>query len=207
MARAGSTDALLPTLEDTVGPYYPRLFLEPDRHDLMQPYDGLTPRPSGTPMLLTGRVVDVERQPVAPVLLEFWQANARGQLRSPHNGADATLDPAFDGYARLYCRLGEFDLRTIKPGPVQPVRPEDGLRAPHVTVTIFCDGLSRVVTQVFFEDEPLNSQDPLLLSLPAELRARLIAKRDGEEGGFARYRLDIQLRGEQETPFFDDLIS
>jgi protocatechuate 3,4-dioxygenase alpha subunit len=35
---------------------------------------------------------------------------------------------------------------------------------------------------------------------PAALRERLVAKREGA----ARYRFDIRLRGEGETPFFDD---
>jgi protocatechuate 3,4-dioxygenase alpha subunit len=53
---------------------------------------------------------------------------------------------------------------------------------------------------VFFEGEPGNEADPVLAAVrPAALRSRLVAKREGE-----RYRFDIALRGDGETPFFDD---
>jgi protocatechuate 3,4-dioxygenase, alpha subunit len=52
---------------------------------------------------------------------------------------------------------------------------------------------------VFFDDEPLNAIDPVLNSIPDEMvRGRLIAaSRAGE------YVIDIVLRGDGETPFFD----
>jgi protocatechuate 3,4-dioxygenase alpha subunit len=43
------------------------------------------------------------------------------------------------------------------------------------------------------------SKDPVLDAVPSHLRGRLIAKRQGSV-----YRFDIRLRGDGETPFFDD---
>ena len=58
-----------------------------------------------------------------------------------------------------------------------------------------------IIMPIFFEGEAGNDADPVLAAVrPAELRRRLIARR---EGG-ARYRFDVGLRGEGETPFFDD---
>ena len=75
-------------------------------------------------------------------------------------------------------------------------------------LTIFSDGIMRVVTQIFFEDETANKDDPLLQSLPKELRSRLIAKHDDETvDGNKIYKIDIIMSGENETPFFDDLLS
>ena len=42
-------------------------------------------------------------------------------------------------------------------------------------------------------------KDPVLDAVPAPLRERLVAKREGTV-----YRFDIRLKGDGETPFFDD---
>lgn len=182
------------TGEDTVGPYYPVSFLDADRADLTA-FAGLTVEPAGEALVLRGVVLDVERTPVAPVLLEFQQADGRGELY-PFDEHDDEADPWFDPLSRQYCETGRFELRTIRPG----VAPGSG-RAPHLTLNIFCDGFSRVATQIFLEGDPRNDGDPLLASLPEALRPRLIARRDGD----GAYAIEIVLRGEGETPFFDDL--
>ena len=84
------------------------------------------------------------------------------------------------------------------------------VRAPHLRLTIFASGIDRLVTQVFFHDEPLNQSDPVLNSISdPRVRARLIARRRNEsraEGlpAIAGYEIDIVLQGDAETPFFDD---
>jgi protocatechuate 3,4-dioxygenase, alpha subunit len=80
------------------------------------------------------------------------------------------------------------------------------MRAPHLRLTIFASGIDRLVTQVFFDDEPLNASDPVLLGIPdAVVRSRLVAARRGATAGQTiEYGLDIVLRGDGETPFFDD---
>lgn len=192
------------TLEDSVGPFYPRSFVDQDRTDLVNRL-GLIVRAQGTAIRLVGTIYDVDHAPVVPALLEFWQADAAGMLHDASNRGDATLDPWFQGWSRHYCNDGTFELRTVKPGTIA-ARPERGevARAPHVTLSIFCDGISRIATQVFFDDEPGNATDPLLASVPDALRPRLIAQRQADIDGEAVYRLDIIMRGEGETPFFDD---
>jgi protocatechuate 3,4-dioxygenase beta subunit len=61
---------------------------------------------------------------------------------------------------------------------------------------------------VFFESEPENGGDPVLKSIPdPAVRKRLVARRNRERDGkgIAAYELDFVLRGERETPFFDDI--
>jgi protocatechuate 3,4-dioxygenase beta subunit len=73
-------------------------------------------------------------------------------------------------------------------------------------MTIFCDGISRVTTQIFFEDEAkANAHDPLLQSLPEGDRGLLIARRVQDVDGVIHYEIDIKMKGDGETPFFDDL--
>jgi protocatechuate 3,4-dioxygenase, alpha subunit len=174
-------------MDDTLGPYYPPEFSRAFNADLLTPRDGVAIS-AGDPILLSGMVMDMNRQPVTAALLESWQADSDGRLRDDF------------GSTRQYVRDGRYAIRTIRPGAMPGVVP----RAPHLTLTLFCDGIARLVTQIFLEGEQANATDPLLASLPQALRPRLIAQEDGQMG---HYRLDIILRGEGETPFFDDLAS
>lgn len=203
-----STNRLASLAEDTVGPYYPYSFVDDDRSDLTRLHRGLSVGPQGKPIILRGRLLDCEGQPVEDALLEFWQANAGGVLRTPGTESDPLLDPFFDGFGRLITTSEPFLFKTIKPGAIAAA---DGMaaRAPHITLTIFSDGITRLVTQIFFDDETeANARDPLLASLPVELRERLVASltRPAHDGP-ATYEIAIVMRGEGETPFFDDLSS
>lgn len=203
-----TTNRLAPLAEDTVGPYYPYSFLDGDRSDLTRLHYGLSVGPKGSRIILRGRLLDSDGAPVDDALLEFWQANAAGILRTPASDGHPELDPFFDGFGRLITTTAPFDFRTVKPGAI-PTGDGMAARAPHITLTIFSDGITRLVTQVFFDDEAqANANDPLLASLPPELRRRLIAKRIGPSGdGFTLYEIAIVMRGPGETPFFDDLCS
>jgi protocatechuate 3,4-dioxygenase beta subunit len=186
-----TTNRHIPTAEEMVGPYYPPAFLDADRHDLSR-WDGLSVVPDGEVIVLTGTIRDIAGRPVAPILVEYWQADAEGRY-----APDAAVSPWFDGLGRQYSDDGVYRLTTVRPGRA-------GGRASHVTVTLFCDGLSRLVTQIFFDDDPALAGDPLLRSMPAELGARLIATRQAG-GDRPVYRRDIILNGADETPFFDTI--
>lgn len=201
------------TPEATIGPFFPGAFLADAPHDLWTVAPLVAHRPAGQPIVFAARFLDALKRPVPSLLVECWQANAHGRYRHPLDRSDRPLDPQFDGFARLRTDdEGTVRLRTIKPGshPVRPGSPV--IRAPHLRLTIFASGIDRLVTQVFFEDEALNATDPLLLAIPdAIVRQRLIARlrshpNDTSFGvaSAAHYALDIVLRGDGETPFFDD---
>jgi protocatechuate 3,4-dioxygenase beta subunit len=198
------------TPEATVGPFYPGAFLIDTPQDLWTVAPLVAHRPQGQPIVVAARFLDALGRPVPSLIVEFWQANANGRYRHPEDRSAAPLDPQFDGFARLRTDdAGAVRLRTIKPAshPVAMEREASAerpllLRAPHLRLTIFASGIDRLVTQIFFDDEPLNASDPVLAAIPdAMVRGRLIAVRtvDGDE-----YAIDIVLRGELETPFFDD---
>lgn len=192
------------TCEDTVGPYYPLPFTDGDKADLSQVHPGLVMRPHGRPIEIEGRLFDVNGHLSFGALLEFWQPDADGRLRGPDELANPDLDPYFDGYARIRTDDGAFRLRTIMPGPSRDAgQPE---RAPYITVTIFSDGFARLVTQLFFEGEDGNDEDPVLRSVPPERRSALMVRPNGVfRDGAAVYRIDLIFAGSGETPFFDDL--
>lgn len=192
---------LLPaTNEDTCGPYFPIYFADPALEDLTRVDPGLVGQASGTPIILRGRVLNRHGELANGVVMEFWQANANGVYRTPATEGDDGIDPWFQGYGRLRSASGAYEFRTILPGAAPG-------RAPNITVTIFSDGINRVVTQMFFEDQAGNDADPLLQAVGDDA-PKLIARHDGRTAsGAVVYVFDIVMAGTGETPFFDDLES
>ena len=66
-------------------------------------------------------------------------------------------------------------------------------------MSVFARGmLDRVVTRIYFADEPeVNAADPVFASVPEDRRDTLLAQPDGDG-----YRFDIRLQGPGETVFF-----
>jgi protocatechuate 3,4-dioxygenase alpha subunit len=94
--------------------------------------------------------------------------------------------------------LGHFAFATVVPGRVPG--PDGTLQAPHLAVGVLARGLlTRLVTRMYFEDEPSNADDAVLALVPPERRATLLAKRTSAD----QYRFDIVLQGPGETVFFD----
>ena len=185
------------TAWQTLGPFFDRKLVR-HGHDLTRAGPG---RPQGAVIELAGRVRQDGGAPVGGALVEIWQANAAGRYAHPADRSERPLDPNFSGFGRaLTDPEGRYRFVTVKPGAV----PFAGNRwqAPHILVAIFAAGLlRRLVTRVYFADEPANASDPILAAIgdPAA-RASLIAKADGA----ASYRFDIVLRGAGETAFFVD---
>jgi protocatechuate 3,4-dioxygenase beta subunit len=198
------TDAasnLLPaTNEDTCGPYFPIYFADPALEDLTRFDPGVVGAAAGTAIILRGRVLDRHGELANGAVLEFWQANAKGVYRTPATEGHADIDPWFHGYGRMRTASGAYEFRTILPGAAPG-------RAPNITITIFSDGINRIVTQVFFDGQAGNDSDPVLQAVGDDA-PKLIARHDGRTASGAEvYVFDIVMAGPGETPFFDDLES
>jgi protocatechuate 3,4-dioxygenase alpha subunit len=148
---------------------------------------------------LRGRLFDGAGDPVPDAMVETWQADPDGGFASPEDPRGASSCPGFRGYARAQTiePPGEFAVHTVKPGRVPDG--EGGLQAPHIDVSVFARGLlDRVVTRIYFADEPdANAEDAVLRDLSGEQRRTLVAEPTGDG-----YRLDIHLQGDHETVFF-----
>jgi protocatechuate 3,4-dioxygenase alpha subunit len=186
------------TGSQTVGPFF---------HDCLL-RDGadcpvlVTPTTAGERIRIVGRVIDGDGLGVPDAMIEIWQANAAGRYNHPADTRDLPLDPSFTGYGRTGTDAdGTFQFETIKPGAVP--FDDQRLQAPHIGVTVFARGLlNHLCTRLYFADEPANAADPILLLVPAERRATLIAT-SLQEGTTPVYRLDIVLQGAGETVFFN----
>ncbi len=180
------------TPSQTVGPFF--AILVPERGRLRLRADG-TP---GVPIRVEGCVRDGTGQAVSDALVEVWQADGAGRYAHPDDPRHDGPDPAFAGFGRVHTdAAGRFDIETVKPGRA----PGPGrLQAPHLMVGLFARGLlARLITRIYFDDEPSNAGDPILARVPADRRSTLVALSRG--GGL--YRFDIALQGPDETVFFD----
>lgn len=180
-----------PTPSQTVGPFFSHALPWPDG-----PWVVAEDHPDA--VVLTGRVYDGDGAPVPDALVETWQADPDGRFAHPEDAGGGEARPAFRGFGRCPTDAeGRYRVVTLKPGVVPG--PDGCPQAPHVDVSVFARGLlDRLVTRVYFPDEPdANAADPLLASLADEAaRATLVAV--PEDGAL---RFDVHLQGEHETVF------
>ncbi|WP_209599053.1 protocatechuate 3,4-dioxygenase subunit alpha [Ruegeria sp. HKCCSP351] len=166
-------------------------------------WDIAGPNAEGERIRVEGLVVDGAGSPIKDVLLEAWQANARGVYAHPEGGSD--VEDGFRGWGRVITNFetGEWAFDTVKPGPT-PGR-NVGQQAPHINLWVVARGINvGLNTRIYFEDEAeANSKDPVLNLIEWERRrATLLAKRTNRDGQVV-YRFDIKIQGEDETVFFD----
>ena len=156
----------------------------PDHMQLASPAQ--KPPVEGRVIEIFGRVLDGAGHAVPDALVEIWQADGEGRYGS-----------GFIGFGR--CATGEdggYRFRTVLPGRV--AGPGNSLQAAHVAVGVLGRGLlKRLVTRLYFDDQPGLDDDPILALVPEARRATLIARGQGDA-----YRFDIHLQGADETVFF-----
>jgi protocatechuate 3,4-dioxygenase alpha subunit len=159
------------------------------------------PGVAGERIAIEGRVFDGDGLPIPDAVLEIWQANSYGKYAHPEDPQDKPLDEGFLGYARIPTgEDGRFAFRTIKPGSV--CVPGEKPQAPHILVGLMMRGLlRRVVTRMYFPNEPLNDTDEIFLRVEAARRETLILIPDQTKPSV--YRWDIHMQGEAETVFFE----
>jgi len=157
LARA--KEPLRPTWMEIIGPFYPVEKPADQDADLTQ-VEGRPERAQGQVLYLSGSVLARDGTPVVGAILEVWQANAAGRYAHVGDKNPAPLDPNFQGYARIVTDAeGRYSIKTIKPG-AYPV-PSGWMRAPHIHFDI-TGKVTRLVTAMYFEGEPLNDQDRVL---------------------------------------------
>ena len=160
------------------------------------------PQASGDAIVISGRVVDEDFRPVRRMLIEVWGANAHGRYSHLIDAGrnDAPLDPNFYGFGRLMTDDdGRYRVRTIKPGAYIARKDIAWWRPPHVHFSVVGSGV-RLVTQMYFPDEPLNEKDYIFLIVPAADRDRVIGEPIDPLRGDRAFRFDIVLRGRYQTP-------
>jgi len=175
----------------------------PNDHDLTRQH---AEEPQGQRIIVTGRVLDSDGRPVPDTLVEVWQANAAGRYAHKADDWAAPLDPNFTGGGRVLTdSLGEYSFTTVKPGAYPWGNHHNAWRPAHIHFSLFGQAFTqRLVTQMYFPDDPLFAYDPIFNSVPAEARHRMVSTfdMDGTQPAWApAYRWDIVLRGRDQSVF------
>jgi protocatechuate 3,4-dioxygenase beta subunit len=160
----------------------------------------------GQRIVVHGRVRDADGRPVPDSLVEVWQANAGGRYRHVNDQWPAPLDPHFSGLGRVVTdSAGRYSFTTIKPGAYPWKNHHNAWRPAHVHFSLFGRSFTqRLVTQMYFPDDPMFFQDPIFNSVPQAARQRMIAAYDHDastDHWALGFRFDIVLRGREATPF------
>ncbi len=195
------------TLTEVTGPLLGAERVDALDHDLTRQH---ADAPHGERIIVHGRVLDEGGRPVPNTLLEVWQANAAGRYAHAEDNHEAPLDPNFTGTGRCMTDDdGRYRFVTIKPGAYPWKNHPNAWRPAHIHFSLFGrDFTQRLITQMYFPDDPLFGQDPIFNSIPdPSVRARLISRFDLEETvpeWALAFQWDIVLRGRGATPLEDE---
>ena len=149
------------TPEQILGPYFPMQIKPMASEDLTKLNGGSEPA-QGEIVRIGGRIRNLEREPVCGARILIWQANCFGRYAHPNDLTQAPLDPNFHGFAEIVSDgSGAYSFTTIKPGAYPAIA--DWMRAPHVHFEVVGQ-FERLITQMYFPDEPLNASDRFLMS-------------------------------------------
>jgi protocatechuate 3,4-dioxygenase beta subunit len=195
------------SLSEVTGPVFGQHELGPLDADLIRNYARDGGAPIGERIIVHGRVLDGAARPVPGVLVELWQANAAGRYRHRNDNFDAPIDPNFGGCGRcLTDAEGRYAFRTVKPGPYPFRNRVNDWRPAHIHFSVFGSGFAqRLITQMYFEGDPLIRHDSILQTVPdPAAQQRLVALLDLNASvplHTLAYRWDIVLRGSRATLF------
>ena len=169
-----------------LGPFYP-VVTRSDPDHVVWRADGACDSPAPS-VEIFGTVTNRKGIPVAGALVEIWQADEKGRYRHPAAPLPGPEHPGFRGYGVSRTDVsGRYRFESLKPGPYVD---RGQRRAPHVHFQITAVE-DRLVTQMFFPDEPLNDSDRLYQS--ARRPDRLVAKIVGSSHKLRTFHWDVIL--------------
>ena len=195
------------SLSEVTGPVFGQGDLGPLDNDLVRNYAREGGSPIGERIIVHGRVLDGDARSVPGALVEFWQANAAGRYRHVNDRYLGPIDPNFGGCGRtLTDAEGRYAFRTVKPGPYPYRNRVNDWRPAHIHFSVFGSGFAqRLITQMYFEGDPLIPHDSILATIPdPAARERLVAALDLGASvplDTLAYRWDVVLRGRRSTLF------
>jgi protocatechuate 3,4-dioxygenase, beta subunit len=163
-------------LHAIAGPVFGDGVIEDGDDDLTVGHAGA---PLGERIIVSGRVLDEDGQPIRGALIEIWQANAAGRYRHEVDQHPAPLDPNFSGAGRsLTDENGAYRFVTIKPGAYPWGNHENAWRPAHIHFSIFGRAFTqRLVTQMYFPGDPLLAYDPIVAAVRDPKARKLLVSR------------------------------
>lgn len=193
------------SLSELTAPVFTPRDIGPIDNDLILNYakDGL---PIGERIIVHGFVRDAFGRWCAT----RWSRSGRpmrGRYRHKKDQYLAPIDPNFGGCGRMLTdEQGYYCFRTIKPGPYPWRNQVSDWRPAHIHFSLSGEAFAqRLITQMYFEGDPLLVRCPILQSVGSDDAMRtLIAELDMHAAvplDSLAYRFDLVLRGHRATWF------
>jgi protocatechuate 3,4-dioxygenase beta subunit len=160
------------------------------------------PRADGVPIEVTGTVCTQSGAPVRHALLEIWSANHYGRYRHVEDHSGIQLDEKHLGMGRVLTdENGAYRFWAINPGAYL-ARPDIGRWRPkHIHLSV-SGGASRLITQMYFPDEPNNASDPMAILMGDAFERNIGKPREtGASDVQEAYDFDIVIGGRNATFF------
>lgn len=195
MASSAFSAARLITPAQVMGPFHPiDEDVETDA-DLTRLH-GHSEAAIGETILVRGRVFNVDGEPLRGALVDVWQANHHGRYSHPRDPNTAPLDPNFQGWGLMKTDVdGRYGFKSIKPGayPLSFLG-ANGLRCRHIHFKVSHPGHGELITQMYFDGDPLIAQDMEIAKVPEHHRHLLIADEvTDESSGLPLFNFDLSL--------------
>lgn len=190
-AKAGSPLAkLFPTPTELEGSFYP-LTPQKDKDFDLTRVDGRNGVAKGRVIVIEGKVVDTNGDPLEDASVELWQANAAGRYSHPHDPNTAPIDLNFQGWAIVLSgKDGGFRFKTVMPGSYPAAG--NWNRPPHIHYKVSKLGYVELITQMYFPDHPLNEKDQLLKRKSLGEQKVMIARKVKADQEVYRYQIVLE---------------
>ena len=151
----------LKTPWQSTGPFYPDW--EPDDLDNNLVNIGLQGMDAeGFKLDIFGTITNPEGKPLSSLLIEIWQTDKNGIYIHSSAPGQKKRDLNFQGFGKSISDLnGNFDFKTILPVAYFG-------RPPHIHILVRDDYEIKLITQLYFENHPLNESDFLFKRMNPE---------------------------------------
>lgn len=133
------------TPSQTEGPFYPVEAI-PLRENLILNAEAV----NGSPMWLSGRVLNTEGEPQADCRVEIWQCDGAGIYHHPNQPGQARVDPYFAGFGAVVTDAeGRYRFYALYPVPYTG-------RPPHIHVKVWRGERELLTTQLYLRGQTGN---------------------------------------------------
>jgi protocatechuate 3,4-dioxygenase beta subunit len=160
------------------------------------------PRADGVAIEVTGSVKTQSGMPLRHAVLEVWSANHYGRYRHVEDLSGLQLDENHLGLGRVLTdEEGNYRFLAISPGAYL-ARPDIGRWRPkHIHISV-SGGASRLITQMYFQNEPNNQSDPMAILMGDAFERNIGKPFETVNGDLDEaYRFDIVIGGRNATFF------
>lgn len=160
------------TPEQPEGPFYP-VVDQADKNTDLTLVEGHNRRAKGEAIVVEGQVRGTDCRPIKGAMVEIWQACATGKYDHPEDPNPAALDRDFQYWGRTTTDAnGMYKFTTILPGDYPA---GDGwVRPSHIHFKVAAPSFPMLITQMYFEGNPLNTTDRILRRLAPDLRKLVV---------------------------------